>query len=105
MSSTLQRNELEGLSLARQEFFYETFCVKRYRILLSIVQTFFNENDAEILHARYTWKVAFTTKQSIQVKLLNEGTHYTCMHTLLHKIRYFITVLSGYVKNNKARLD
>ncbi len=76
----LQQNELEGLSLAWQEFFYETFCVKHYRILSTIVQTFFNENDAEILHARYTWKVAFTTlihKQSIWVKLLNEGTHNT----------------------------
>ncbi len=65
------------MSLTWQEFFYETFCVKHYRILSTIVQTFFNENDAKILHARYTWKVAFTTKQSIQVKLLNEGTHYT----------------------------
>ncbi len=41
-------------------------------ILLSIVRTFFIENDAEILHAHCTWKVAFTNlihKQSIQVKL------------------------------------
>ncbi len=43
-----------------------------YHILLSIVCTFFIENDAEILHVHYTWKVAFTDlfhKQSIQVKL------------------------------------
>jgi hypothetical protein len=41
-----------------------------YRILSSIVRTFFIENDAEILHTRYTWKVAFINlihKQSIQV--------------------------------------
>jgi hypothetical protein len=33
---------------------------------------FFTENDAEILHAHYTWKVSFTNlshKQCIQVKL------------------------------------
>ncbi len=29
-------------------------------ILLGIVCTFFIENDAEILHAHYTWKVALT---------------------------------------------
>ncbi len=43
-----------------------------YSILSSIVRTFLFENDAEILHAHYTWKVAFTNlihKQSIQVKL------------------------------------
>jgi hypothetical protein len=28
-----------------------------YRILLSIVHTFFNENNDEILPAHYTWKV------------------------------------------------
>ncbi len=41
-------------------------------ILLGIVRTFFIENDAEILHAHYAWKVAFTNliqNQSIQVKL------------------------------------
>jgi hypothetical protein len=41
-------------------------------ILFSIVRTFFIENEAEILHAHYTSKVAFTNlihKQSIQVKL------------------------------------
>ena len=27
-------------------------------VLLSIVHTFFIENDAEIFHAHYTWKVA-----------------------------------------------
>ncbi len=32
----------------------------RYRILWSIVRTFFTKNDAEILPAHYTWKVAFT---------------------------------------------
>ncbi len=49
------------------------------------------ENDAEILPAHYTWKVAFTNlihKQSIQVKLSDEGAHYTRMHTILNKIRY-----------------
>ncbi len=43
-----------------------------YRILLSIVRTFFTENDAEILPAHYTWKVTLTNlihKQSIQVIL------------------------------------
>jgi len=43
-----------------------------YRILLSIVHTFFIENDAEILPVYYTWNVAFTNlfhKQNIQVKL------------------------------------
>ncbi len=43
-----------------------------YHIISSIVRTFFIENDAEILHVHYTWKVAFTNlihKQSIQVKL------------------------------------
>ncbi len=44
-----------------------------YHILLSIVHTFFFENDAEIVPAHYyTWKVALTNlihKQSIQVKL------------------------------------
>jgi hypothetical protein len=37
-----------------------------------MVRTFYIENDAEILPAHYTWKVAFTNlihKQSIQVKL------------------------------------
>jgi hypothetical protein len=36
------------------------------------VRTFSIEIDAEIFHAHYTWKVAFTNlihKQSIQVKL------------------------------------
>ncbi len=43
-----------------------------YRILSSIVRTFFIENDAEILPAHYTRKVAFTNlihKRSILVKL------------------------------------
>ncbi len=43
-----------------------------YHILPSIVHTFFIENDAEILPAHYTWKVALTNliqKQSTQVKL------------------------------------
>ncbi len=43
-----------------------------YCILLSTVHTFLIENDAEILHAHYTWKVAFTNlihKQSIHVNL------------------------------------
>jgi hypothetical protein len=47
------------------------------------------ENYAEILHVHCTWKVAFTNlihKQSIQVKLLNEGLHHTCLHTILDKI-------------------
>ncbi len=40
-----------------------------YCMLLSKVHTFFIENDAEMLLAHYTWKVAFTNlihKQSIQ---------------------------------------
>jgi hypothetical protein len=44
----------------------------RYRILSSKVCTFFTKNDAEILPAHYTWKVAFTFlfhKQSIEIKL------------------------------------
>ncbi len=56
---------------------------------MSIVHTFFIENDAEILPAHYTWKAAFTNlihKQSIQVLLLNEGAHYIRMHTILDKI-------------------
>ena len=43
-----------------------------YRILSSKVRTFFIVNDAEILSAHYTWKVAFTNLihiQSIKVKL------------------------------------
>ena len=43
-----------------------------FHIISSKVRTFFIENDAEILHMYYTWKVAFTNlihKQSIQVKL------------------------------------
>jgi hypothetical protein len=51
---------------------YYHFFLLKYCIIFSIVRTFFIENDAEILHARYTWKVAFTNlihKQSIQVKL------------------------------------
>ncbi len=57
---------------------------------------FFIENDAEILPAHFTWKKAFTNpihKQSIQVKLKNEGAHYTCMCTLLDKIWYFLATL------------
>jgi len=56
---------------------------------LSKVLTFFIENYAEILHAHYTWKVAFTNlihKQSIKVKLQNEGAHYTRVRTILDKI-------------------
>jgi hypothetical protein len=44
----------------------------KYRILSSIVHTFYIENDAEILPAHYTCKVAFTNlihKLNIQVKL------------------------------------
>jgi hypothetical protein len=38
-----------------------------YRILLSIVCTFFIENDAEhYTPAQYTWKVAFTNLIHIQ---------------------------------------
>ena len=43
------------------------------------------ENDAEIVPVHYTWKVALTNlihKQSINVKLQNEGVYYT------HKIQY-----------------
>ncbi len=43
-----------------------------YPILLSIVCTFFIENDAEILPTHYAWKIAFTNlihKQSIEVIL------------------------------------
>jgi len=61
-----------------------------YHILSSIVCTFFIENDAEILPAHYTWKVAFANlihKQSIQVKLYNEGVHCSPMHTL-YLIKY-----------------
>jgi len=39
---------------------------------LSIVRTFFIENDAEILPVHYIWKVAFPSfihNQSIQVQL------------------------------------
>jgi len=60
-----------------------------YCILTSIECTFFIENDAEILGVHYTWKVAFTNlvhKQSIQVKLQNDGAHYTHMCTVLNKI-------------------
>jgi hypothetical protein len=34
--------------------------IKNCHILLSIVCTFLIENNAEILPAHYTWKVAFT---------------------------------------------
>jgi hypothetical protein len=57
-----------------------------YRVLLSIVHTIYIESDVKILPAHYTWKVAFTSlinKQSIQVKLSDEGAHYTRMHTIL----------------------
>jgi hypothetical protein len=50
--------------------------------------TFFIEKDADIVPSHYTWKVAFTNlihKQRIQVKLLNEGAHYTRMCTTLEK--------------------
>ncbi len=43
-----------------------------YRILSSIVRTLFIENDAEILGADHTWKVAFANlihKQCIQETL------------------------------------
>ncbi len=43
-----------------------------FAILLSIVCTFFIENDTEILPAHYAWKVAFTNlihKQSFRVIL------------------------------------
>jgi hypothetical protein len=43
-----------------------------YRILSSIVHTFFIENDADILPVHYTWKVAFTNlihERSIQAEL------------------------------------
>jgi hypothetical protein len=58
-------------------------------ILSSILRTFFIENDAEVLSAYYTWLVAFTNiiyKQSIQVKLSNEGAHYTHMCTIIDQI-------------------
>ncbi len=53
------------------KFFLELPCFYKNCILLSIVCTFFIEYDAELLLARYTWKVGFTNfihKQSIQVK-------------------------------------
>ncbi len=34
------------------------FLPEMYRILLSIVHTFYIENDAEIFPPHYTWKVA-----------------------------------------------
>jgi hypothetical protein len=42
-----------------------------------------------MLPAHYTWKVAFANlihKQSIQVKLSNEGEHYTHVCTVFDKI-------------------
>jgi hypothetical protein len=45
--------------------------INNYQILLSIVYTFFIENESEILPAHYTWKVPFTNLihiPSIQVK-------------------------------------
>ncbi len=68
----------------------------KYCILLSIVHAFFIENDTEILPAHYTWKVAFANlihKESVQVKLQNEGGHCTHMHTLLDKTQYIICTL------------
>jgi hypothetical protein len=53
-------------------YFILLYHITMYRILLSIVLTFFIENHAEILRVRYNWNVAFTIlihKQSIQVKL------------------------------------
>ncbi len=71
-----------------------------YCILSSIVRTFSIENDAEILPAHYTWKVAFTNlicKQSIQVKLQNEDAHAhcTCIHTILDKIRRSESIITS----------
>ncbi len=70
--------------------------VKWFCILLCKVHTFFIENDAEMLPAHYTWNLALTClihKQSIQVKLKNEGEHYTHMHTILDKIQYILVLL------------
>jgi len=58
-----------------------------------MVHTFLIENDAEILPADCTWKVAFTnliSKQSMQVKLQNEGAHYTHVRTIVDKIRCLV---------------
>jgi hypothetical protein len=38
-------------------FYSNIDCKIMYCILLSIVRTFYMENDAEILSAHYTWKV------------------------------------------------
>ncbi len=77
---------------------YRTWNCRDYCILSSIVRTFFTENDAEILTAHYTWKVAYTNlirKQSIQVKFLNGGALYTRMHTILDKIQFILHNLSN----------
>jgi hypothetical protein len=65
------KQSLEQTTLA-YPYSFTNSVYKGYHILLSIVFTFLIENDAEILPAHYTWKVAFTNlihKQSIQVIL------------------------------------
>jgi len=66
--------KLAEKNLAKSEFgeFTSIEKYKKYHILMSMVCTFFIENDAETLCVHYSWKVPFTNlihKQSIIVKL------------------------------------
>ncbi len=96
------------------EFTYNWLYVKLlYHILLSIVHTFYIENDAEIFLVHYTWKVAdigfkmtfMLNKLAMinswkikiffcQKSLWNSGAHFTRMHIILNKIQYFVVLCS-----------
>jgi hypothetical protein len=57
MMNVIMSNIIVILGVVMLSVIYWTECLSLYRILSSIVRTFFTENYDEILTAHYTWKV------------------------------------------------
>jgi hypothetical protein len=96
-----------------KSLYFLNLYITSYHILLSLVRTFYIENDAEIFPAHCTWKVAekgfkiafmmnklsqflwnYSWKRKgkcCQKSLWNSGVHFTCICIVLDKMRSSFT--------------